>query len=227
MVEIEQQTTVDFDGIQISASLNKAITDSLSVLSDMFTRFKPSEIVISFNGGKDSTVIVHLLKMHLERAGTPNLLSQIKTVHLEGNNEFAEIVAFRAKIEQEYGIQVELLSCNLLQECSGLIERGYKCNVVGRRRMDPNSSTLTTVEPSGPDYPDYTRFFPVMDWNYAQVWEFLRKFNVKFCELYEDGYTSLGEIHNSRPNPALKKADGTFSPAWELIDASLERDSRC
>ena len=59
-------------------------------------RFRPNEIVLSFNGGKDSTVILHVVKSYLEKKGRPQALQEMKFVHLEGDNEFAEILSFRA-----------------------------------------------------------------------------------------------------------------------------------
>mmetsp|Transcript_21562 Transcript_21562/g.26510 ORF Transcript_21562/g.26510 Transcript_21562/m.26510 type:complete len:153 (+) Transcript_21562:266-724(+) len=151
----------------------------------------------------------------------------MKTVHLQGDNEFVEILDFRAQAERRYGIVVEQRSCDLLKECTDLVvTQGYKCNIIGRRRADPQSETLRPFEPNGSKYPTYTRCLPVLDWNYAIVWEFLKDFDVPFCSLYQHGYSSLGEIHNSRPNPALQREDGSFGPAWELTDASLERESR-
>ena len=103
---------------------------------------------------------------------------------------------------------------DLMGECTALVERGYKCNMIGRRRTDPRSEDLTALAPQGPGYPTYTRSFPVIEWKYNLVWEYLRTFDVTYCCLYDQGYTSLGEIHNSCPNPALKNEDGTFKPAW-------------
>ena len=85
-----------------------------------------------------------------------------------------------------------------------MLDRGYKCNVVGKRRTDPNSAELPAITTNGPDFPPYTRVFPIMDWSYSLVWHFLRSHSVPYCELYDRGYTSLGEMHNSIPNPALR-----------------------
>ena len=68
------------------------------------------------------------------------------------------------------------------------------------------------------------RVFPILDWSYSDVWAFLK--NYAYCELYDQGYTSLGEIHNSQKNPHLEKEDGTFSPAYALKNDDYERYSR-
>lgn len=35
---------------------------------------------------------------------------------------------------------------------------------------------------------------PIIDWTDSDVWEFIRKYNVPYCELYDRGYTRLGCI---------------------------------
>ena len=103
---------------------------------------------------------------------------------------------------------------DLHKECNAMLARGYKCNMTGKRRTDPNSD-LPAIGPNGPNFPPYTRVYPVIDWSYDIVWEYLRAFNVAYCPLYDQGYTSLGEVHNSIPNPALLNPDGeTYRPAW-------------
>ena len=50
-----------------------------------------------------------------------------------------------------------------------------------------------------------------------------------FCQLYDQGYTSLGGTTDTHPNPALK-GDGTkdkkFRPAYELVEDKAERLGR-
>ena len=60
----------------------------------------------------------------------------------------------------------------------------------------------------------------------AQVWELLRGWRLPFCSLYERGYTSLGKRSRTHRNLALRRSDGSFAPAWELRDGSLERAGR-
>jgi len=73
----------------------------------------------------------------------------------------------------------------------------------------------------------------VLRWDYGTVWHFLRTFDLPYCSLYDQGYTSLGTVADTRPNPALALAghkasnEGAgYRPAYELEDYSLERAGR-
>ena len=78
--------------------------------------------------------------------------------------------------------------------------------------------------------PPFLRVNPILDWTYGHVWHFLRLFELPYCSLYDDGYTSLGTVENTLPCPALKKEDGEngeeYWPAYMLRDWDLERAGR-
>mmetsp|Transcript_10732 Transcript_10732/g.16323 ORF Transcript_10732/g.16323 Transcript_10732/m.16323 type:complete len:108 (+) Transcript_10732:579-902(+) len=105
---------------------------------------------------------------------------------------------------------------------------------MGNRRTDPWSQDLQPICDSSPGWPEFKRVLPVLDWSYSQVWAFLLHFDLSFCHLYSEGYSSLGEIHNTQKNPYLKRTrkldDGSeeefFLPAWELENGEWERFSR-
>jgi FAD synthetase len=58
--------------------------------------------------------------------------------------------------------------------------------------------------------------------------QFIRHLQIPFCELYNRGFTSLGGVTNTRPNPALALGGDTskFRPAYELRDDDEERLGR-
>lgn len=56
------------------------------------------------------------------------------------------------------------------------------------------------------------------------MWTYLK--GKLYCKLYDDGYTSLGSVKNTKRNPHLQALDGSFRPAHTLIDGALERQGR-
>lgn len=96
---------------------------------------------------------------------------------------------------------------------------------MGQRRDDPGS-TPAEIAKSDPGWPEFNRLNPILDWTYAQVWEFLRMYHLPYCTLYDQGYTSLGSTSTTCRNPLLRRSDGTYAPAYELTDGSKERIGR-
>ena len=51
---------------------------------------------------------------------------------------------------------------------------------------------------------------------------------MEYCELYDEGYTSLGGTTDTHPNPKLRiqGEEGRYRPAYELEDDREERLGR-
>ena len=75
--------------------------------------------------------------------------------------------------------------------------------MLGTRATDPNAKGQQDFAPSSDWMPPFMRVNPVIYWSYADVWEFLQRFELPICCLYERGYTSLGKRSDTQPNPAL------------------------
>ncbi|GAX86541.1 hypothetical protein CEUSTIGMA_g13948.t1 [Chlamydomonas eustigma] len=93
-------------------------------------------------------------------------------------------------------------------------------------RGDPNARDQEFFCPSSHGWPAFMRINPILDWTYRDVWTFLRCFTLPYCQLYDQGYTSLGSRHNTCRNRALQLEDGSFAPAHQLPDGRLERAGR-
>ena len=65
---------------------------------------------------------------------------------------------------------------------------------------DPNADGQDAFCPSSAGWPPFMRLNPILDWGYADVWAFLCTGRVAYCRLYDEGYTSLGGVHNTLPN---------------------------
>ena len=77
---------------------------------------------------------------------------------------------------------------------------------------------------------------PILDWTYGHTWHFLRLFQIPYCSLYDEGYTSLGNLEDTERCPALLKVNvdinsdasspAEYWPAYMLQDWDQERAGR-
>jgi len=116
--------------------------------------------------------------------------------------------------------------------------------LIGTRRTDPYCNKLGFRNQTDQGWPDFVRINPIIDWSFSDVWIFLKKLDVPYCSLYDQGYTSIGSTYNTFKNPALAiqplcggrgdeatplngvKPKQRYRPACELVDGTLERSGR-
>lgn len=205
------------------ASLSPAVRASLEVVDAALRLFGPERLVVSFNGGKDATALLHLACACYARAG----LGPPRCVYWHEALVFPEVEAFVNATEARLGLP-------LLRYSSGFVDglrdavtaRGVAAVLLGTRRGDPDGARASAWQPSSADYPAFMRVLPLLPWSYHDVWHFLTLFRLPYCSLYDRGYSSLGNTANTRPNPALARPGGGFGAACELASGALERGGR-
>jgi len=105
-----------------------------------------------------------------------------------------------------------------------------KAIYMGTRRDDPCAAQLQVFQVTDPGWPQFMRINPILDLTYKDIWTFILTYKLSYCKLYDNGYTSIGEKHNTKPNPALEYVDEDgvrrYRPAYMLQDTSKERDGR-
>lgn len=94
-------------------------------------------------------------------------------------------------------------------------EPGVKSVLVGTRRADPHggkcflsifvpfishcdeirsdmqcTGNLDLRTPTDDGWPRYQRVHPILNWSYEQIWEYLKRFEVPYCDLYNEGYVA-------------------------------------
>lgn len=109
---------------------------------------------------------------------------------------------------------------------------------VGTRRTDPHGGHLQAFARTDHGWPDFMRVHPVLEWRLAEIWAFLRAEELRepdgrgleYCEMYDQGYTSLGGVKDTIRNPKLRFVgeDGRehYRPAYELTEDTDERLGR-
>ena len=261
--------------------------------------YSAGELVISFNGGKDSTATLHVLRAALARraqrvadgAATNHHLrgdasvvgaaehsvaqcqraehvgecppgvrcigaeldASVPAVYFDTPDEFPAVTEFMVQTSSRYGFAIERLP-RFPSGMSALVARGVRAVLMGTRRTDPDGVEMEHFSPTSVNWPPLMRVCPVLDWAYADVWTFLRGAHLAYCALYDHGYTSLGTVADSAPNPLLRRQGCTavgsggapgdadaveaaagadvavdasgYLPAWQLLDQPAERLGR-
>lgn len=234
----------------LAAKVESALTYCEEALSD----FGVDGCALSFNGGKDCTVLAHILAAAMRRVhgARSESVPEIRALYIACQAPFSELEAFidyAAAPSTGYHMRLHTsrgdLRESLTRYAEGPCGRSVRAIFIGVRHDDPHGSTLQVRSPCDPDWPPIMRIHPLLDWHYADVWAFLRcahlgapglthppcvaggDVGVPYCVLYEQGYTSLGSMFNTVRNPELRiTGTETYRPAYMLQDGSLERAGR-
>ncbi|KAL8788942.1 MAG: hypothetical protein Q9195_007058 [Heterodermia aff. obscurata] len=202
---------------------------SLAVIQEALDRYELSSLSLSYNGGKDCLV---LLILYLSVLSThPQLPALLPSIYIPPLHPFPSVDAFVASSSSHYNLSLHRYPHPSMRIAfsSYLADNPHiRAIFVGTRRTDPHGADLTFFDETDRAWPKFMRVHPVIDWHYAEVWAFLRHLDVEYCELYDAGYTSLGGVGDTHPNPALRVEgeEGKFRPAYELVEDGEERLGR-
>jgi len=180
-------------------------------------------------------VLLHLLSLALDilnkRDSGKRSLSQILTLYFELKNSFPEVTSFVKHLAKSFNLNLVILG--EFKEGLGQVKERYparKSIFMGTRRNDPHGGNLEPFSPTSAGWPEFMRINILLEWRYHAVWTFIRHFSLSYCTLYDEGYTSLGVMHNTAPNPRLAYVDSNgitrYHPAYMLDDESFERSGR-
>jgi len=210
-----------------TSELSLAIKCAWGVFNQALETYAVDEICIGFNGGKDCTVVLHLWKAFMRKM-FPDHSCKLLALYLQNANPFPEAHEFIEDCKANYNLDMIVIRGSIKAGLEKLKETHPKIKAVimGTRRHDPYSAKLRAFTMTDPDWPQFMRVCPILDWTYCEVWQFLRKFELPYCKLYDEGYTSLGSKTNTEKNPQLRLPDGRYSPAYFLTDEEFERTGR-
>lgn len=203
-------------------NFGRHLSSTLQDISHVLTLYPLSTIALSFNGGKDCLVLFHLLRELLSEK-----FREIHCFYFENEGTLPETTRFVQDCANTYDIKVEFLSEDFRTGLAKVkLQFDLQAVLLGTRRTDPHGESLSLISPTTPGWPQLDRLCPLLDWEYEDVWYYLRSRNFAYCSLYDNGYTSLGSADNTRPNPALLQPDGSYAPAHTLKNSSDERLGR-
>ncbi|KAF7232299.1 hypothetical protein EG68_11790, partial [Paragonimus skrjabini miyazakii] len=226
----------------------------------------PAQLVIGFNGGKDCTVLLHLIYAVVchqkNKCGCDSDITKEtlvtnfpKLLYIRSRSVFPELESFVQRTLHFYRLPSSSIfrsslecgsECKRPHQCGSLIvyEGNIKSSIerllqdfpdlrgvfMGTRLSDPKAADLTPMVMTDPGWPQILRINPLLDWTYADVWTFIRKLSLPYCSLYDVGYTSIGSMEDTHPNPKLRHITESgrieYHPAYTLTDLNSERFGR-
>ncbi|XP_060519458.1 uncharacterized protein LOC132697815 [Cylas formicarius] len=228
----EPVTSVTLIGAQdlVWNSSEAHIKSALQAIEKCFEMYQPQHVFLSFNGGKDCTVLHHLVQVVLKKKYS-NLNAKLLCLYVRSNCAFKEQDDFIGQYSIHYNLEVVTIMSDIRQALADILAARpqLKACFMGTRRTDPFSDNLHTFEMTDHDWPQVMRCNPLLNWHYSDIWDYLLYYKVPYCKLYDHGYTSLGNATNTIPNPYLSVFEGdtkSYLPAYKMLNERHERDGR-
>ncbi|XP_059048317.1 FAD synthase-like [Achroia grisella] len=225
----QQQTDVSSE----LADFADVLEETETIIKQCFKQYKLNEVFLSFNGGKDCTVLLDItIKLLRNIYKCEDIGKDLKVVYIRTNDPFNEIEEFVKLIEEHYSVRLNVVNGEMRTSLQRILDEddSLKACLMGTRRTDPFSQDLKFMQHTDHNWPSILRVSPLLNWSYQHIWSYLINQKVPYCSLYDKGYTSIGSTKNTWPNPALAYKDHcgclSYLPAWRLSDATLERAGR-
>lgn len=166
--------------------------------------------IIAFSGGKDSLVLKHLCYRAAERdknfkfkaiysptsVDPPELVRYIRKYHKD--------VYFQPYAKDKKGKEITMFSLIGNRCLPPSRQMRYCCEVMKERTGEKGDTVYIGVrwaESSKRKKLSMTSFWkekimvrPVIDWTDEEIWEYIKKYKLEYCELYDQGWDRLGCI---------------------------------
>lgn len=173
------------------------IENKVDIAIERLCAYEPPEgYYLAYSGGKDSDTILELAKMsgvkfdahyQLTTVDPPEVVQHIKA-HPEVHIHRPEKTMWQLIVDNGIPPLRQMRYC-----CRILKERGGEGRVVVTGVRQAESSRRAKRQLWEKDRKlDKQYLNPIIDWSDGDVWEFISKYNVRYCKLYDEGWKRLG-----------------------------------
>jgi len=197
-------------------TLEQKEAESRKIIKEAIEKYGKDKIGVAWSGGKDSTTVLHLIKQEFGEI-------PIKVVFIDTSVKFPEIYAFRDRLAKEWNLDLLIAKNDEALKTIKIAENKQECcyqlktiplhqtietngwqALITAVRWDEQEARKDEVYFSPRENPPHTRIHPILHFREIDIWFYIRKYNVPYCELYHKGYRSL----SCMPCTTLGSADG-------------------
>jgi len=175
--------------------------DKVQIAIERLRQFEPQEgYYVAFSGGKDSCVVLDLVKKsgvkydayyNLTTVDPPELVRFIRDHYPDVIVESPKKTMW--KMIEDHGFPPTRI---IRYCCKELKERGGRGGIVVTGVRKAESVRRSKRQMFEPCYNDNSiRYLhPIIDYDLGNVWEYIHRFKVPYCNLYNEGFDRLGCI---------------------------------
>jgi phosphoadenosine phosphosulfate reductase len=188
-------------------TLEEKIKKAKQVIQKAYKQFPHDKTVVAWTGGKDSTVLLHLVKETFGEVPFPVMFN-------DSTMEFEEIYDFIKQLTKQWHLiltvvphdekeleqfakmkdkkaQKELSRIMKVTAINKFVQKYHIQAFLAGIRWDEHEAR--SKETYFSKRSDHTRVHPILDFTETDIWDYIKSQNVPYVNLYDKGYRSLGE----------------------------------
>jgi len=195
-------------------NFEEKVEKAKSIIKEAGKKWPAKSICIAWTGGKDSTVVLHLVREVYKDKVPFRLMFNDSTI------EFKEVYAFIKDLKKKWKLdliwqkhlpedlenysntansaeKMEIMRIAKINAINYAIsEYNIKAFISGIRHDEHESRSKETYFSKRSTH---MRVHPILDFTLNDVWKYIKGFKVPYVNLYDKGYKSLGEAPFTNP----------------------------
>lgn len=186
--------------------LTDKINKSRRVINKALRLFNQDKLAVAWTGGKDSTVLLHLVR---EISGGK---VRLPVVFNDSTMEFDEVYELVDRLEKDWGLDLIRIAhpSKKLKKIDGEKIRELKIEAIKKAVKEHSLEALMVgirwdehkaraKEKYFSPRKDHMRIHPILHFTEKDIWEYIKRFKLPYVSLYDRGYRSLGEKPFTKP----------------------------
>ncbi len=200
-------------------NLQERLLLSRLLIKDTASKYDPKQTNILWSGGKDSTVLLHLIRKTLHKV-------PFHVVRVDTGIDFPEVYQFVERITKEWNLTLDTIQLLSPQEKKDIasvkdeeeVRKYIRIKRDGAVKKFIKESRITAsfsgirwyenfhnIQHFWGEYLGINMVYPILHWTHNDIMEYTRLYKVPRVSLYEEGYTHLDSMWFSYAKKTTEK----------------------